>query len=198
MNTKSRVLAVALGLALCGGVSAASMSAAQAEDALIRRGFSNISMLEYQGGVWTAIATSADGKRVDVRLDPIDSRITTSANTRTTVTTTTTTTRPAAPPPVKVVERVVEKPVVVERIIEQPVVRQPIVVREQVLVPVGEKISKNDVRAVLAGAGYHDIHDIDWLSHRGVWKAEARDPYGDDREVHVDPLDARIVHVEDD
>jgi hypothetical protein len=97
-----------------------------------------------------------------------------------------------------VVEKVVEQPVVVERVIEQPVVKVPVVVQEKILVPVGGKITKEDVHAVLAGAGYHDIHDIDWLDHRGVWKAEARDPTGEDREVHVDPIDARIVHVEDD
>lgn len=97
-----------------------------------------------------------------------------------------------------VVEKVVEEPVVVQRVIEQPVVKVPVVVQEKILVPVGGKITKEDVHAVLAGAGYHDIHDIDWLSHQGVWKAEARDPTGDDREIHVDPIDARIVHVEED
>ena len=83
-------------------------------------------------------------------------------------------------------------------IVEQPVVKVPVVVREQILVPVGGKISKDHVRLVLEGAGYTDIHDIDWLSNRGVWKAEARDATGDDREIHVDPIDARIVHVEED
>ena len=107
-------------------------------------------------------------------------------------TTETTTTTP-------VVKEVVEQPVVVEtRVIEQPVVRVPVVVKEQVLVPLGGKIDKSTVEAVLLGAGYHDVHDIDWLSHRGVWKAEARDPQGDDREIHVDPYDASIVHVEED
>lgn len=97
--------------------------------------------------------------------------------------------------PTPVVVKEVGKDVVV---IEQPVTRVPIVVREQILVPAGGKISKNDVRLVLEGAGYTDIHDIDWLENRVVWKAEARDASGDDREIHVDPIDARIVHVEDD
>ncbi len=97
-----------------------------------------------------------------------------------------------------------ETPVVMEKttqktvIVEQPVVRVPIMVKEEILVPVGGKISKDVVHAVLAGSGYHDIHDIDWLSTRGVWKAEARDPTGDDREVHVDPYDGSILHVEED
>jgi hypothetical protein len=97
--------------------------------------------------------------------------------------------------PAPVVVKEVGEDVVV---IEQPVTMVPIIVKEKILVPVGGKISKDDVRLVLEGAGYHDIHDIDWLDHRGVWKAEARDATGDDREIHVDPIDARIVHVEDD
>jgi hypothetical protein len=97
-----------------------------------------------------------------------------------------------------------ETPVVMEKttqktvIVEQPVVRVPILVKEQVLVPVGGKIGKDVVHAVLASSGYHDIHDIDWLSTRGVWKAEARDATGDDREIHVDPYDGSILHVEED
>ena len=196
MKIKPCLPAIALGASLSVGVSAASMSAAQAEDLLARRGYSNVSMLEMSGGVWLATAVNSDGRLVDVRVDPADSDVTSSlkSGTRTTVTTTTTTT----PPPVKVVERVVEKPVVVERIIGQPVVSSPIVIEERILVPAGGKISKEVVRAVLADSGYHDIHDIDWLDNRGVWKAEARDASGDDREVHVDPIDARIVHVEND
>ena len=103
-----------------------------------------------------------------------------------------------------IVQKGAAEPVVVKKVgedvivIEQPVVKVPVVVREQILVPVGEKISKDHVRLVLEGAGYTDIHDIDWLSNRGVWKAEARDSMGDDREIHVDPIDARIVHVEED
>ena len=115
-------------------------------------------------------------------------------------TTTTTTEAPVVERIVEkpvVVEKVVEQPVVVERVVEQPVVKVPIMVEERVLVPVGGKIGKDDVRAVLSANGYHDIHDIDWLEHRGVWKAEAR-LQGEDFEVHVDPIDAGIVHVEDD
>jgi hypothetical protein len=97
--------------------------------------------------------------------------------------------------PAPVVVKEVGEDVVV---IEQPVTKVPIIVKEKILVPVGGKISKDDVRLVLEGAGYHDIHEIDWIDHRGVWKAEARDATGDDREIHVDPIDARIVHVEDD
>ena len=201
MNIKQCLLAAALGVALSGSVTAASMTAAEAEDLLLRRGFSNIAMMEYENGLWLATGTSPSGEIVDIRVDPVDQKVTSARSTRT-VTTTTTTTRTPAPVVVEevpvVVEKVVETPVVVEKIVEVPVTRRPIVVEERVLVPAGGKISKDDVRAVLAGSGYHNIHDIDWLSHRGVWKAEARDPYGDDREIHLDPLDGTIVHVEED
>ena len=117
------------------------------------------------------------------------------AQAETTVVTKTTETTTTTP----VVEKVVEQPVVVEtRVIEQPVVRVPVVVKEQVLVPLGGKIDKPTVEAVLIANGYHNVHDIDWLSHRGVWKAEARDATGDDREIHVDPYDGSIVHEEND
>ncbi|HET9482395.1 MAG TPA: hypothetical protein VFO79_00440 [Xanthomonadales bacterium] len=200
MNIKKCLLAAALGVALSGSVSAASMTAAEAEDLLLRRGFTNISMMEYENGLWLATGTSPSGEVVDIRVDPVDQKVTSARNTRTktTVTTTTTTTRAPAPVVVEEVPVVVERPVVVEKVVEVPVTRRPIIVEERVLVPAGGKISKDDVRAVLAGSGYHNIHDIDWLSHRGVWKAEARDPYGDDREIHLDPLDGTIVHVEDD
>jgi hypothetical protein len=212
MKIRQSLLAAALGVALSGSVCAASMTAAEAEDLLLRRGFTNISMLEYENGQWLATATDSNGVIVDVRVDPIDQRVTSSRNTKTTVTTTTTTRTTPAPVIVEerpvvvekvvekpvVVEKVVEKPVVVERVVETPVLREPIVVEERVIVPAGGKITKDDVRAVLSASGYHNIHDIDWLSTRGVWKAEARDPMGDDREIHLDPIDGSIVHVEDD
>jgi hypothetical protein len=214
MKMKKSLIAAALGVMLSGSVFAASMTADEAADLLSRRGFSNVSVLEYDNGFWLGTATNDLGEVVEVTVDPIEQKITTSTNgeKRTTTVTTKTTTRAVPAPrtvvqevPVVVekevpvyVDRVVDRPVVVERVIEQPAVRQPIVVREQVLVPMGGKIDKETVVAVLHGAGYHDVHDIDWLNNRGVWKAEARDPSGDDREIHVDPYDGRIVHVEDD
>lgn len=216
MKIRTTLIAAALGAVLGGSAYAASLTAAEATDLLERRGYENISVLEYVDGHWIGTAMNDQGMIVDVTVDPVDQRITTSHDgrkTSTTVTTTTTTRAVPAPQTVVVekevpvvvekevpvvVEKTVERPVVVERVIEQPVVRSPIIVQEKVLVPLGEKIDKTDVAAVLHGAGYHDVHDIDWLSNRGVWKAEARDPSGDDREVHVDPYDGRIVHVEDD
>jgi hypothetical protein len=189
MKIKHSLLAAALALALGGTAWAASMSAEDAEDMLLRNGFSDVSELAYHDGMWRGTAVNADGDMVDVRIDPVDREVTWSRNGRTVTTTTTTTTRQ----PVRIARA--ETPVVIE---EVPVVRRPIMVEERVLVPVGGRLSKNDVRTVLAANGFHDIHDIDWLSGRQVWKAEARDPSGDDLELHVDPVDGRILHVEDD
>ena len=181
MNIRNCLLAAGFAAVLGGSVSAATMSAIDAEALLVRRGYTDISTMRYEGGLWLGTAVDASGMLVDVRVDPVAERITTA---RTTITTTTT---------------VPATPVVIEtRVIEQPIVRIPIIVQERVLVPAGGKIGKDTVQAVLSASGYHSIHDIDWLETRGVWKAEARDAAGDDREIHVDPYDARITHVEDD
>jgi hypothetical protein len=103
--------------------------------------------------------------------------------------TTTTTTRPSEP--VRIARA--EQPVVVEEEVEPPVIRDPVVVERRVIVPAGGRINKNEVRAVLAANGFHDVHDIDWNRHRGLWKAEARDRYGDRHEVYLDAVTGRIV-----
>ena len=189
MKLKHSLLGAALGLVLGGSALAASMSAGDAQYVLERNGFSDVSNLRYRDGVWLGTAINSDGDVVDVRVEG-DRHVTWSGPTksRTTVTTTTTTREPVE------IART-EPPFVVE---EVPVARSPIMVEREVIVPVGGRLNKNDVRRVLAANGYHDIHDIDWLRHRHVWKAEARDPSGDDLEIHVDPIDGRILHVEDD
>lgn len=190
MKIRSTLIAAALGAALCGGAVAAPLSSVEATDLLLSRGYTGVSVLELEDGRWVGTAIDRDGRDVVVRVDASDHEVTTvlpGTQTRTTVTTTTSE-RPGSTP----------QTMIVEKTVEQPVVREEIVVQQKVLVPVGEKIDKDDVIAVLHGAGYHDVHDIDWLSHRGVWKAEARDPSGDDREIHVSPYDGAIVHVEDD
>ena len=193
MKMKTSMLALALGLALSGAASAASLSSSEAEDLMASAGLTEISSLEFRNDTWFAVARNRDGNLVDVRINPDTREVTWTRNGNRTVTTTTTTTTRA---PVRIARA--ETPVIVEEVIEPPVVRTPIIVEDRVLVPAGGRISKNDVRRVLAAAGYHDIHDIDWKSHRGVWKAEARDPSGDKLEIHVDPVDGRILHVEDD
>lgn len=184
MKIRHALMVSALGLAMAGSAYAADMTLTEAEAVLAAEGYGDVSGLSYEGGVWLGSATSADGKVVDVRIDPANRKVTTlKPGERTTVTTTTTTTAPDE---------------VVERTVEPPAVTTAIIVQERVLVPVGGKIGKEEVRAVLAGNGYTDIHDIDWLDMRGVWKAEARDARGDDREIHVHPLDGSILHNEDD
>ena len=52
------------------------------------------------------------------------------------------------------------------------------------------------VTKVLVDAGFHDIHDVSLDD--GVWKAEADDITGDDREIHIDATTGLIAHIEDD
>ena len=59
-----------------------------------------------------------------------------------------------------------------------------------------DPVDAAEVTALLADAGFHDIHDVSLDD--GVWKAEADDITGDDLEIHVDANTGRIVHVEDD
>ncbi len=184
MKIRHSLLAAALGLVLGAGVSAAPMTAMEAEDVLASTGYSNISVLEFRDGMWLGSATNAEGAVVDVSVNPLDRVVTR----RTTVITRTNT------PPV----HVVEPPVAVDEVIVIPVARAPIMVEKRVLVPVGGRLNRNDVAVVLAANGYHDVHDVEWLSSRNRWKAEARDSTGDDREIHVDPIDGRILHEEDD
>jgi hypothetical protein len=189
MKLKHSLLAATLGLILGGSALAASMSAGEAQYLLERDGFTDVSDLRYSNGVWIGTALNSEGDTVDVTVKS-DRRVTWSGPTRSRTTVTTTTTRRE---PYEVAR--VEAPIVVE---EVPVARRPIMVEKRVIVPVGGRLSKNDVRTVLAANGYHDIHDIDWKSHRHVWKAEARDPSGDDLEIYVDPIDGRILDVDDD
>lgn len=59
-------------------------------------------------------------------------------------------------------------------------------------------ITEGDVSNVLREAGYDNVHDIEYLDDRGVWKAEADDATGEDFELHVDATTGEIVHFEDD
>lgn len=66
-----------LGLALAAALSAAAhvgdgtaLTEAQVKATLEAQGYSRINDLKFKDGVWKADARSADGNRVDVRLDP--------------------------------------------------------------------------------------------------------------------------------
>ena len=57
-------------------------------------------------------------------------------------------------------------------------------------------LSKADVRAQLATAGYTNIHDVDYED--GIWNAEADDPEGKDVELKIDPKTGRVIGKEKD
>lgn len=63
--------------------------------------------------------------------------------------------------------------------------------------PVTGPLNEATVASVVMDAGFHHVHDIDYLNGKGVWKAEADDITGEDYEIHVDSK-GRIVHIEDD
>ncbi len=82
----SRALVLALSLAAAGAASAqatapqtapenATMTAAQVRAALTQGGYTDIHDVEFKEGVWKADATDADGRKIDVRLDPATGRI---------------------------------------------------------------------------------------------------------------------------
>ena len=64
--------------------------------------------------------------------------------------------------------------------------------------PAPAPVTEATVSTIVMNAGFHNVHDIDFLDGKGVWKAEADDITGEDYELHVDATSGRIVHVEDD
>jgi hypothetical protein len=63
--------------------------------------------------------------------------------------------------------------------------------------PLTGPLNETSVTTVVSNAGFHNVHDIDYLDGKGVWKAEADDITGEDFEIHVDS-NGRIVHIEGD
>jgi hypothetical protein len=72
----------------------------------------------------------------------------------------------------------------------------PEVVTVVVPAPDPAALTKAEVEARLIAKGWHDVHDIEFKD--GVWKAEARDATGDDKEIRLDPRDGAIVAIEED
>lgn len=107
---------------------------------LTEKGYTRIDDLDFEDGAWETDATSADGNRVDVRIDPASKRIYAEALVST--------------------------------------------------------LSEDDVKAKLSAGGYSKVHDVDFDD--GVWKAEAERADGNDVEIHLDPKDGHILHVEND
>jgi hypothetical protein len=59
-------------------------------------------------------------------------------------------------------------------------------------------VTRETVALVAMNAGFRNVHDIDYLDSRGLWKLEADDISGEDYELHIEPNTGRIVHIEDD
>ncbi len=107
---------------------------------LTEQGYTRIDDLDFEDGAWETDATSADGNRVDVRIDPTSSKVFAEALVST--------------------------------------------------------LSEEDVKAKLTAEGYSKVHDVDFDD--GVWKAEAERADGNDVEIHLDPKDGKVMHVEND
>lgn len=64
------LLGIALVLAAGYALAQDGMTAAQVRAELEAQGYTKVNDVEFEDGVWKADARSADGNRVDVRLDP--------------------------------------------------------------------------------------------------------------------------------
>ncbi|HEX7803969.1 MAG TPA: PepSY domain-containing protein [Pseudoxanthomonas sp.] len=131
---------VASGAALAQTPKPDALTEPQVRALLTEKGYTRIDDLDFEDGAWETDATSADGNRVDVRIDPASKRIFAEALVST--------------------------------------------------------LSEDDVKAKLSTAGYSKVHDVDFDD--GVWKAEAERADGNDVEIHLDPKDGHILHVEND
>ena len=131
---------VASGAALAQSPKADALTEPQVRALLTEKGYTRIDDMDFEDGAWETDATSADGNRVDVRVDPATKRIFAEALVST--------------------------------------------------------LSEDDVKAKLSTAGYSKVHDVDFDD--GVWKAEAERADGNDVEIHLDPKDGHVLHVEND
>ncbi len=70
----TRIAALVIALVAAGGMAVAQqadpLTAPQVRAQLEAQGYTGIDDVEFDDGMWKADATSADGKRTDVRLDP--------------------------------------------------------------------------------------------------------------------------------
>lgn len=74
---KKRAVALALALLCASGAAWAqdSLTEAQVRAKLTEQGYTKINDVKFRDGVWKADARSADGNRVDVRIDPSTGRV---------------------------------------------------------------------------------------------------------------------------
>lgn len=75
-------LTIGLALALCAGPVAAqdaraadAMTAPQVRAALEAQGYTRVNDIEFDDGMWKADARSADGQRVELRIDPASGQV---------------------------------------------------------------------------------------------------------------------------
>jgi hypothetical protein len=146
-NFKHNLIAATVSLMLVSGTAMArqhasvdTMTEPQVRALLTEKGYTRIDDLDFEDGAWETDATSADGNRVDVRVDPASGKVFAEALVST--------------------------------------------------------LSEDDVKAKLSAEGYSQVHDVDFDD--GVWKAEAERDNGKNVEIHLDPKDGRILHVEND
>ena len=127
-------------LAQAAKTDAKVLTEPQVRALLTAQGYTRIDDLDFEDGAWETDATSADGNRVDVRIDPATQRVFAESQVST--------------------------------------------------------LSEEDVKAKLTAEGYSKVHDVDFDD--GVWKAEAERADGNDVEIHLDPKDGKVLHVEND
>ena len=78
-----RPLVLGVSLALCAGTafaqdpaaSADAMTAPQVRAALEAQGYTKVNDVEFDDGMWKADARSADGQRVELRIDPATGKV---------------------------------------------------------------------------------------------------------------------------
>lgn len=112
-----------------------TMTEAQLRTSLEAQGYTNINDVEFKDGAWQADARSADGNRVELRVDATTGKVY---------------------PETQV-----------------------------------SNLTKADVQAKLAGAGYFNIHDVEFRN--GVWEAEAEDQGGRDFELLIDAATGDVI-----
>ncbi|GAA4796499.1 PepSY domain-containing protein [Lysobacter hankyongensis] len=123
-------------LAFAGAAAAQdALTEAQVKAMLEAQGYTRINDVKFKDGTWKADARSADGNRVDLRVDAATGKVY---------------------PDTQVAN-----------------------------------LSKADVEAKLAAAGYVDVHDLDFRD--GVWTAEAENDSGKDFELRIDAATGHII-----
>jgi hypothetical protein len=199
MNYCIPMFATAALLLAAGAAQAGPGSEAEVRAYLESEGFEVLGDVDFEvdSGVWEADVLASGGDRIEVHVDPVTGRIVFGDED----------------------PRLSGRPVVVSDPPEAVIIHDPtpdrvivtdpdpdtVIVQERpdtVLVPVPTPVppppalGASDVRVILSDAGFHDVHDIEFSD--GRWRAEARDATGEDYELAIDPIDGRIVHLEDD